>query len=67
MTADRRWSAWPASQRRTPGPAASLLNAGRQAGGSIGLAVLGTVAWTVVSDSVLVAAAIAAREADCLA
>jgi hypothetical protein len=34
------------------GAAASLLNAGRQAGGSIGLAVLGTVAWTVVSDSV---------------
>jgi EmrB/QacA subfamily drug resistance transporter len=33
------------------GAAASLLNAGRQVGGSIGLAVLGTVAWTVVSDS----------------
>jgi hypothetical protein len=32
------------------GAAASLLNAGRQIGGSIGLAVLGTVAWTVVSD-----------------
>ena len=28
--------------------AASLLNVGRQVGGSIGLAVLGTVAWTVV-------------------
>ena len=33
------------------GAAASLLNAGRQIGGSIGLAVLGTVAWTVVANS----------------
>ena len=33
------------------GVAASLLNAGRQVGGSIGLAVLGTVAWTVVAHS----------------
>ena len=33
------------------GVAASLLNAGRQIGGSIGLAVLGTVAWTVVADA----------------
>ena len=33
------------------GVAASLLNAGRQVGGAIGLAVLGTVAWTVVADS----------------
>ncbi len=32
------------------GVASSLLNAGRQVGGSIGLAVLGTVAWTVVAD-----------------
>ena len=32
------------------GVAASLLNTGRQVGGSIGLAVLGTVAWTVVAD-----------------
>jgi EmrB/QacA subfamily drug resistance transporter len=32
------------------GAAASLLNVGRQVGGSIGLAVLGTVAWTVVAD-----------------
>jgi EmrB/QacA subfamily drug resistance transporter len=31
------------------GVAASLLNAGRQVGGSIGLAVLGTVAWTAVA------------------
>ena len=36
---------------RDSGAAASLLNAGRQVGGSIGLAVLGTVAWTVVADS----------------
>jgi EmrB/QacA subfamily drug resistance transporter len=33
------------------GAAASLINAGRQVGGSIGLAVLGTVAWTVVADT----------------
>jgi predicted MFS family arabinose efflux permease len=32
------------------GIASSLLNAGRQIGGSIGLAVLGTVAWTVVAS-----------------
>src|SRR5580700_760862 len=31
------------------GAAASLLNVGRQVGGSIGLVVLGTVAWTVVA------------------
>jgi len=31
------------------GVAASLLNVGRQVGGAIGLAVLGTVAWTVVA------------------
>jgi EmrB/QacA subfamily drug resistance transporter len=34
------------------GAAASLLNVGRQVGGSIGLAVLGTVAWTVIADRV---------------
>ncbi len=33
------------------GAAASLVNVGRQVGGSIGLAVLGTVAWTVFADS----------------
>jgi hypothetical protein len=33
------------------GVAASLLNVGRQVGGAIGLAVLGTVAWTVVANS----------------
>ena len=42
------------------GVAASLLNAGRQIGGSIGLAVLGTVAWTVVDNSARTAAAPAA-------
>ena len=34
------------------GVAASLRNTGQQVGGSIGLAVLGTVAWTVVADSI---------------
>ncbi len=33
------------------GVASSLLNAGRQVGAAIGLAVLGTVAWTVVAGS----------------
>ena len=41
------------------GVAASLLNAGRQIGGSIGLAVLGTVAWTVVADRARAASAAA--------
>jgi EmrB/QacA subfamily drug resistance transporter len=35
------------------GVASSLLNATRQIGGSIGLAVLGTVAWTVVANRAL--------------
>jgi EmrB/QacA subfamily drug resistance transporter len=39
------------------GVAASLLNTGRQVGGSIGLAVLGTVAWTVVANSARAAGA----------
>jgi EmrB/QacA subfamily drug resistance transporter len=34
------------------GVAASLPNVGQQVGGAIGLALLGTVAWTVVSNSV---------------
>ena len=34
------------------GVAASLRNTGQQIGGSIGLAVLGTVAWTVVANTV---------------
>lgn len=36
---------------RDSGLASSLLNTGQQVGGSIGLAVLGTVAWTVVADT----------------
>jgi len=43
------------------GVASSLLNTGQQAGGSIGLAVLGTVAWTVVSNNIQAHAAAAAR------
>ncbi len=34
------------------GVASSLLNTGQQVGGAIGLAVLGTVTWTAVSNSV---------------
>jgi EmrB/QacA subfamily drug resistance transporter len=37
---------------RDAGLAASLPNVGQQVGGSIGLALLGTVAWTVVADTV---------------
>jgi EmrB/QacA subfamily drug resistance transporter len=36
---------------RDAGVASSLVNTGQQVGGSIGLAILGTVAWTVVSDT----------------
>ena len=46
------------------GVASSLLNTGQQVGGSIGLAVLGTVAWSAVADSIrsqATAAAAAAR------
>jgi EmrB/QacA subfamily drug resistance transporter len=43
------------------GAAASLLNTGRQIGGSIGLAVLGSVAWTVVADSARAQAVTASR------
>jgi EmrB/QacA subfamily drug resistance transporter len=39
------------------GVASSLLNSGRQVGGSIGLAVLGTVAWTVIAHTAHGAAA----------
>jgi MFS family permease len=42
------------------GVAASLRNTGQQADGSIGLAVLGTVAWTVVAHSIHAATAHAA-------
>ena len=45
------------------GVAASLRNTGQQVGGSIGLAVLGTVAWTVVADSAHAQAARAAAAA----
>ena len=41
------------------GLASSLLNTGQQVGGSIGLAVLGTVAWTVVADTARKSAAAA--------
>jgi hypothetical protein len=37
---------------RDAGVAASLPNVGQQVGGAIGLALLGTVAWTVVSNSI---------------
>src|SRR5216684_700342 len=45
------------------GVASSLLNTGQQAGGSIGLALLGTVAWTVVAHSSHAQAAAAAAAA----
>src|ERR1700757_1683688 len=45
------------------GVASSLLNAGQQVGGAIGLALLGTVAWTAVADSVRTQAAHAAATA----
>ena len=34
------------------GVASSLLNTGQQVGGSIGLAILGTVAWSAVATSI---------------
>jgi EmrB/QacA subfamily drug resistance transporter len=46
------------------GVAASLRNTGQQVGGSIGLAVLGTVAFTVAANSARAAAARAAATAD---
>jgi predicted MFS family arabinose efflux permease len=45
------------------GVASSLLNAGQQIGGAIGLALLGTVAWTTVADSVRTQVANAAAAA----
>jgi EmrB/QacA subfamily drug resistance transporter len=39
------------------GVAASLLNTGQQVGGAIGLAALGTIAWTTVADNLKSAAA----------
>jgi EmrB/QacA subfamily drug resistance transporter len=54
-------------EERDAGLASSLVNTGQQVGGSIGLAVLGTVAWTVVADtarkSVAAAQATAAKAA----
>ncbi|MGH3264855.1 MAG: MFS transporter, partial [Trebonia sp.] len=41
------------------GVAASLLNVGQQVGGSIGLAILGTVAWSAVASNLKSAAATA--------
>ena len=43
------------------GVASSLLNTGQQVGGSIGLAVLGTVAWSAVASNLRSAAASAAH------
>ena len=43
------------------GAASSLFNVGQQVGGSIGLAVLGTVAWSAVASSLRSEAAAAAR------
>ena len=45
------------------GAASSLLNAGQQVGGAVGLAVLGTVAWTVAAHSIRAGAAHAAAAA----
>jgi predicted MFS family arabinose efflux permease len=45
------------------GVASSLLNTGQQVGGSIGLAILGTVAWTAVATSIRAQAAAAAAAA----
>jgi hypothetical protein len=45
------------------GVASSLLNTARQVGGCIGLAVLGTVAWSVVANSAHAQAAAAAQAA----
>src|SRR6266568_4192330 len=43
------------------GVASSMLNVGQQVGGSIGLAVLGTVAWSAVASSLRSQAAAAAK------
>jgi predicted MFS family arabinose efflux permease len=45
------------------GVASSLLNVGQQVGGSIGLAILGTVAWSAVANSIHSQAAAAANHA----
>jgi EmrB/QacA subfamily drug resistance transporter len=46
-------------QDKDAGLASSLVNTGQQVGGSIGLAILGTVAWTVVSSNLRSSAAAA--------
>jgi hypothetical protein len=43
------------------GVASSLLNTAQQVGGAIGLALLGTVAWTTVADSIRTQVAHAAK------
>ena len=43
------------------GIASSMLNVGQQVGGSIGLAILGTIAWSAVASSLRSQAAAAAR------
>jgi hypothetical protein len=48
---------------RDAGLASSLPNVGQQVGGSIGLAILGTVAWTVVANTARNSAAAAAAAA----
>ncbi len=45
------------------GVASSLLNTGQQVGGSIGLAILGTVAWSAVANNARAQAAAAAKHA----
>ena len=45
------------------GVASSLLNTGQQVGGALGLAVLGTVAWSAVSNSLHSQAAAVAKTA----
>ncbi len=45
------------------GVASSLLNTGQQVGGSVGLAILGTVAWSAVANSIRSQAAAAAAAA----
>jgi EmrB/QacA subfamily drug resistance transporter len=45
------------------GVASSLLNVGQQVGGSIGLAILGTVAWSAVATSIHSQVAAAAKHA----
>jgi hypothetical protein len=48
---------------RDAGLASSLRNVGQQVGGSIGLALLGTVAWTVMANTARKSAAAAAAAA----